>query len=69
VGRIWRSFFAGFEVGITHEDMVPLFLVVLLLQTRGKAVDLAVFGGAQVLEVEPRDLRFPMIESVSVEFL
>jgi hypothetical protein len=26
-----------------------------------------VFGGARVLEVEPRDLRFPMIESILVE--
>jgi hypothetical protein len=46
VERIW-SFFAGFVVGITHEDVVPLFLVILPLQTRGKALDLVVFGGAR----------------------
>jgi hypothetical protein len=28
-----------------------------------------VFGGARVLEVEPRDLQFPNIESILVEFL
>jgi hypothetical protein len=63
------SFFMGFVVGVTHEDLVPLFLVTLRLQSRGKLSDSVVFGGARVLEVEPRDLRFPMIESVSEEFL
>jgi hypothetical protein len=29
VGRFWRSFFVGFGVGITHEDVVPLSLVIL----------------------------------------
>jgi hypothetical protein len=46
VGRIWRSFFAGFVVGVTHEDLVPRFLGILPLQTRGKAFDLVVFCGA-----------------------
>ena len=67
--RFWRSFFAGFVVGITHEDVVPLLLVILPLQTRGKAFDLVVFGVARVLEVEVQDLRFPMIESVLVDIL
>jgi hypothetical protein len=64
-----RRFFAGFGVGVTHEDLVPLFLVTLPLQTRGKLSDLVVFIGARVLEVWSRDLRFPMIKSVSVQFL
>jgi hypothetical protein len=51
----------GFGVGVTHEDVVPLFLVTLPLQTRGKLSDLVVFAGARVLEVWSRDLRFPMI--------
>jgi hypothetical protein len=34
VGTFWRNFSAGFVVGVTHEDMVPLFLVILPLQTR-----------------------------------
>jgi hypothetical protein len=59
----------GFGVGVTHEDLVPLFLVTLPLQTRGKLSDLVVFVGARVLEVWSRDLRFPMIESVPVQFL
>jgi hypothetical protein len=64
-----RSFFVGFGVGVTHEDLVPLFLVTLPLQTRGKLSDLVVFVGARVLEVWSRDLQFRMIESVSVQFL
>ena len=50
-----------FVVGITHEDVVPLFLVILPLQTRGKAFDLVVFGVARVLEVESFDSRFRKI--------
>ena len=56
-------------MGITHEDVVPLFLVILPLQTRGKAFDLVVFGGARGEVFLVVGLRFPMIESVSVEFL
>jgi hypothetical protein len=59
----------AFVVGVTHEDLVPLFLVTMPLQTCGKLSDLVDFGGARVLEVEPRYLRFPMIERISVQFL
>jgi hypothetical protein len=59
----------GFGVGVTHEDLAPLFLVTLPLQTRGKLSDLVVLVGARILEVWSRDLRFPMIESVLVQFL
>jgi hypothetical protein len=65
----WRHFFTGFGVGVTHEDLVPLFLVTLPLQARGRLSDLVVFVGSRILEVWLRDLRFPMIESVSVQFL
>jgi hypothetical protein len=71
LGISWRSFGGNSlrVVGVTHKDHLRLFLVTLPLQTHGKLCVLVVFGGAQVLEVEPRDLRFPMIESISVEFL
>jgi hypothetical protein len=59
----------AFVMGVTHEDLVPLFLVTLPLLTRGKLSDLVVFCGVRGLEVEPQDLRFPMIESVLVEFV
>jgi hypothetical protein len=42
----------GFVVEVTHEDLVPLFLVILPLKTHGKLSDLVVFGRARVLEVE-----------------
>jgi hypothetical protein len=64
-----RHFFAGFVEGVTHEDLMPLFLVTLPLQTHGKLSDLVDFGGARVLEVEPWDVKFPMIESIWVQFL
>jgi hypothetical protein len=57
MGRFWRSFFAGFGVGLFHEDVVPLFLVILPLQICGKAYDLVVFSGVLgkvVLEVDFR---------------
>jgi hypothetical protein len=66
VAEFWRRFVAGFGVGVTHEDRLPFFLVNLPLRTRGKLSDLVVFVGARVLEDWSRDLRFPMIESVSV---
>jgi hypothetical protein len=50
--EFWRVFFAGFGVRVAHEDIVPLFLVNLPFQTRGKLSDLVVFVGARVLEVE-----------------
>ncbi len=43
----------GFVGGITHEDLVPLSLVILPLQSRGKAFDFGVFGVLRVLEIEP----------------
>jgi hypothetical protein len=55
--------------GVTHEVLVPLFLVAFPLQTRIKLSDLVVFVRARVLEAWSQDLQFPMIESVSVKFL
>jgi hypothetical protein len=44
--RVLEVFFAVFSMGVTHEDLVPLFLVTLPLQTHGMLSDLVVFGGA-----------------------
>jgi hypothetical protein len=63
-GSDLRASFAGFVVGVTHEHLVPFFLVILPLQTHGKLFDLGVFGGARVLEVEIQDFRFPVTECV-----
>jgi hypothetical protein len=46
VVEFWRCFFASFVVGVTHEDLLPLLLVTLRLQTSGKLSDLVDFGGA-----------------------
>jgi hypothetical protein len=51
VAEFWTLFFAGFGVEVTHEDLVPLFLATLPLQTRGKLSDLVVFVGLRVLVV------------------
>jgi hypothetical protein len=51
------SFLAGLVVGITHEDVVPLFLMIFPLQIRGKSFNLVVFSGVQgeaALEVDFR---------------
>jgi hypothetical protein len=45
MGMFWRAFSMEFGVGITHEDVVLLFLVIFTLQICGKAFDLVVFGG------------------------
>jgi hypothetical protein len=58
VGTIWRCFFAGFVLGITHEVGMPLFLVILPLKSRGKAFDFDGFRVLGVLEVESQDLLF-----------
>jgi hypothetical protein len=58
VGRIWRCFFSGFVLGITHEIGVPFFVVILPLKSHRKAFDFGGFRVVHVLEVEARDLRF-----------
>ena len=69
VRQIWRRFLSDFFEGITYEYLVTLFLVILHPQTPGIAVDSKFFGWTLVLEVEARDLRFPMIKSDLVDIL
>jgi hypothetical protein len=33
VGKFWGRFFEGFLLDVTYEDLVPLWLVILLQQT------------------------------------
>jgi hypothetical protein len=47
----------GFFFGITYEVGVPLFLVILPLETRRKASNFSGFRVLRVLQVEERDLR------------
>jgi hypothetical protein len=41
-----RSFFEGFGVGVTHEEEIALFLVILPHQIHGNTFDFVVFDGA-----------------------
>jgi hypothetical protein len=43
----WRRFFEGFLLDVTYEDLVPLCLVILLLQTLLDNFNLVVFGGVR----------------------
>jgi hypothetical protein len=49
--EVWRRFFVAFVMGVTHEDLVPLFLVTLPLQTRGKLSDRWFFVEPEVLRL------------------
>jgi hypothetical protein len=68
----WRSFeddFLGFLVGVTYEDLVPLWLVTLSPNLSLIGLDLAVFRVGRVLDLERQFLRFLLIVSDSGRFL
>jgi hypothetical protein len=44
-GEVLGHLFEGFLFDVTYEDLVPLFLVILLQQTLRNSFDLGVFGG------------------------
>jgi hypothetical protein len=56
VEDIWGCFFAGFVIGVIHEDLVPLFLVISPLQILVKAFDFGGFRGSS--SSRPKGLRF-----------
>jgi hypothetical protein len=43
VGKFWGRFFEGFLLDVTYENLVPLFLVILIQQTLRNGFDLDVF--------------------------
>jgi hypothetical protein len=68
----WRSFeddFLGFLVGVTYEDLVPLWLVTLPPNLSRIGLVLVVFRVGRVLDLERRFLRFLLIVSDSGRFL
>jgi hypothetical protein len=68
----WWSFeddFLGFLVGITYEDLVPLWMVTLPPNLYRIGLDLVVFRVGRVLDLEWRFLRFLLIVSDSGRFL
>jgi hypothetical protein len=68
----WRSFeddFLGFLVGVTYEDLVPLWLVTFPPNLSSIRLDLAVFRVGPVPDLERRFLRFLLIVRDSGRFL
>jgi hypothetical protein len=68
----WRSFqddFLRFLVGVTYEDLVPLWLVTLPPNLSWIGLDLVVFWVGQVLDLERRFLQFLLTMRDSGRFL
>jgi hypothetical protein len=68
----WWSFaddFLGISLGVTYEDLVPLWLVTLPPNLPWIGLDLVVFRVGRVLDLERRFLQFLLIESDSGRFL
>jgi hypothetical protein len=71
-GLCWRCFeddFLWFLVGVTYEDLVPLWLMTLPPNLSGIGLHFVVFRVGRVLDLERRFLRFLMIVSDSGRFL
>jgi hypothetical protein len=62
-------FLAGFLLGVTYEDLVPLWLVTLPQEPLWIDLDLVVFRVSRVLDLEGLNSRFPLIVGVLVRFL
>jgi hypothetical protein len=69
VAEFWGRFLAGFLLGVTYEDLVPLWLVTFPQEPPWIGLDLVVFRVARVLDLEGLNPRFPLIASVSGRFL
>jgi hypothetical protein len=54
VEKFWGCFIEVFLLDVTYEDLVPLFLVILLQQTLRNGFDFGGFCVLRVLEVEAR---------------
>jgi hypothetical protein len=64
VGKFWGRFFEEFLLDVTYENLVPLFLVILIQQTLRNDFDLGVFGGFHGKVFLRVDFRFLLIEWV-----
>jgi hypothetical protein len=69
VAEFWGRVLVRFLLGVTDEDLVPLWLVTLPQESPWIGLDLVVFGVARVLALERRFLRFLLIVSDSGRFL
>jgi hypothetical protein len=69
LAEFWGRFLAGFKLGVTYGDLVPLWLVNLPQEPPWIGLDLVVFLVARVLDLEGLNPRFPLIVGISVRFL
>jgi hypothetical protein len=63
VAEFWGWFLARFLLGVTYEELVPLWLVTLPQESPVIGLDLVVFRVARVLDVESRNPWFLLILS------
>jgi hypothetical protein len=68
VVEFWGWFLVRFLLGVTYEDLVPLWLVILLQESPWIRLDLVVFWVTRVLALESRNPRFLLIVSDSGRF-
>jgi hypothetical protein len=69
VAEFWGRVLVRFLLGVTYEDLVPLWLVTLPLNLPWIGLDLVVSRVARVLALERRNLWFLLIVSDSGQFL
>jgi hypothetical protein len=69
LGGVLRVVSWGFMLGVTYEDLVPLWIVTLPQELPWIDLDLVGYRVAGVLDLEGLNLRFPLIVGVSVWFL
>jgi hypothetical protein len=69
LAEFWGWFLGDSLLGVTYEDLVPLWLVTLPQELSWIDLNLVVFWVARVLDLEGLNPRFPLIVGVSVRFL
>jgi hypothetical protein len=69
LAEFWGRFLARFLLGVTYEDLGPLWLVTLPQELPWIDLGLVVCRVARVQDLEGQDSRFSLIMGVSVWFL
>jgi hypothetical protein len=69
LAEFWGQFLVGFLLGVTYEDLVPLWLVTLPQELPWIVLDLVGFRVAWVLDLEGLNPWFPLIVGISIWFL
>jgi hypothetical protein len=69
LAEFWGRFLVGFLLGVTYEDLVPLWLMTFPQEPPWIGLDLVVFRVARVHDIEGLNPRFTLIVGVLVWFL